>query len=44
MDPVGSVFLKGCKINFVFEIGIRQEIVDENARVPEPDIIICIHP
>ena len=44
MGSVNVVLLKGCIVKTRIEIRIRDHIMDQCARIPEPDIVRCIHP
>jgi hypothetical protein len=36
--------LEKCIIKIGFEIRVREEVVNENAGIPEPNIILHLHP
>jgi hypothetical protein len=44
MGPISCALLKWCIIKIRFKIRIRQEVVNENAGILEPNIILCLHP
>jgi hypothetical protein len=44
MSTISRMLLEGCVIKIGFEIRVREEVVDQGARVPKPDVIFSFHP
>ena len=44
MGPISCALLKWCMIKIRFEVRIKQEVVNKNAGILEPKIILCLHP
>jgi hypothetical protein len=44
MYTVSSALLERHIIKTGFKIRVRDNVMDQSARIPEPDVVLCFHP